>query len=236
MNFNNMVDDFVRREPRERKPNTLYCSELGYCKRMTFFNTKYPKEFGPDTLKIFLLGDVMHDKMTEILKRSNEIKYVESEVPMTIYIPGSGLRLSGRCDDIIHMENGTSYMVEKKSCSSLVPYVKNNEPSEHHKIQLMAYLAASGIHEGFLLYMNKKNFNTKAFKIDFDQKYFDKEMARAEDIINCINNDIVPEAEAKINKGMEWQCRYACNHCSTCKKLGNDPCDYKEEEYEGNNK
>jgi len=228
MKFSNIVNDFVNTTKEERKPNTIFCSELGMCMRRIFFNIKEPVEFPPETLKVFLLGNMMHDKMSEILSLSDKIEEVQSEIPATIYVPGIGLRLSGRCDDIITVD-GKKYIVEKKSCSSLSYYREQNKPSEHHKLQIMAYMAAFGIHQGFLLYMNKKNFDTESFEIEFDQKTFDKELDRVKDIMVFVNNNIIPKAEAKFNKELKWQCQF-CPYKERCDKIGVEERNYMEEQ------
>ena len=68
IDFNEMADNFVRRESRPKTIGRYYPSEIGMCIRKVWYSYVDPKDLSPDLLKIFSLGHMIHDLVVDIFK------------------------------------------------------------------------------------------------------------------------------------------------------------------------
>ena len=118
---------------RSKKKNVIgryYPSMLGGCIRKLWYSYKVPKEFALDTLKIFAVGNTMHERIQDIVKKNTplvpeyhmELK-VDDEITVSGYV------------DLYDKEKKEVY--ELKTIKSL-HYA--SKPSKHHLIQLMFYM------------------------------------------------------------------------------------------------
>lgn len=213
--FDSMIDKYVEREVKPKQVGRYYPSEVGNCLRKVWYSYKYPQKIDKDLLKIFEVGDMLHGFVVEVLKseKNKEVELIKSELPFEVNL--KNFVVSGRVDDLILIkESGKEILVEVKSTKN-IEMVKT--PIINHKMQLMFYMTATGIHNGVILYIDKNNLKSKIFEIPF------KDMEAAE-IINrfeylhkhLIENDL-PEAEAKEVQDMKWMCNF-CEYAEKCNK------------------
>lgn len=207
-----IICENLKREQKERTPRTLYCSEIGYCKRKVYFDYFNPKEVPSEIMKKFFLGDVIHEKVTEMLRNHY---YVSSEQPVVIYLPSVDFRLSGRYDDLVTTEEG-KMLIEKKSVSD-ISFI--SKPLYHHLMQTNLYMKALGVEDAQIVYIDKPNLAVKSFHVKFSNEIFREALDRVYDIVRHIMKRRIPKAEAKLNQEMSWQCKF-CPFQDECMKAG----------------
>ena len=96
VDIDKLIEKELRTKNKKRDDDTLYASEIGYCLRKTFYNYFEPREFPSEMLKRFIVGDLIHEKITELLQK----KYlVKSEERVVLYINEGDFRIVGRYDD-----------------------------------------------------------------------------------------------------------------------------------------
>ena len=159
--FNAMVDAFFKKEQKKKDIGRYYPSEIGSCLRKVWYSYKEPVEFAPAQIKIFELGNIMHDFIAKVLKsdKNPHVELLKEEFPFKEEI--DGFVISGRIDDLIMLKaDGTQLLVEVKSTKS-IGYV--NEASPAHESQLQLYMHFLGVHDGVVLYVDKTNLQTKWF-------------------------------------------------------------------------
>ena len=195
------------------KPRTFYCSEIAYCPRQLYYKRLIPKEYPPETLKIFMLGDMIHDKLSEIL--GFKYKEIESEGRITLYMPIEDIRFGGRFDDLVRHED-QEILIEKKSCASLYYIEAANKPHHHHLVQLMLYIKALGLNKGYIIYIEKNTLKTKTFEVEYDAKLLFEAIARASLVQECLDTNTLPDKKPLGS----WQCKF-CPHKKECDKNEN---------------
>jgi CRISPR/Cas system-associated exonuclease Cas4 (RecB family) len=215
IDFNEMADNFVRRESRPKTIGRYYPSEIGMCIRKVWYSYVDPKDLSPDLLKIFSLGHMIHDLVVDIFKseKNPHIELVKSELPFKAEI--DDFLISGRIDNLIMIKaDSTNLLVEVKSTADL-KYVSN--PSPHNIDQLQLYMHFTGTHDGILLYIDKKNMASRVFYLPYDEKHAEKVIDKFRLLHMCLKKEIVPEPEARMGSKMKWMCRM-CEYRETCYK------------------
>jgi CRISPR-associated exonuclease Cas4 len=215
IDFNKLIDQHIFREHRSKKIGRYYPSEIGSCLRKVWYSYKYPREVEPDLLKIFEVGNIMHDFVVEVLKseRTPEVELLKSEFPFKLQF--EDFLVSGRVDDLILVkESGRNILVEVKSCSN-ISFVK--KPQNHHVMQLQLYMHAIGVHNGLLLYVEKSNLQTKIFEIQYDESKSLEILERFKILHKCLTESKLPDAEAKNREDMKWMCKF-CECKERCDK------------------
>jgi len=209
LDFNSLVEEYLLAQQDEHpiKPRTFHCSELGYCPRKIYYKRFLQKKPDLKALKNFVLGDLIHEKLTQML----EFKYeeIESEGRIVLYLPREDIRFAGKFDDLVRVDN-KEYLIEKKSTRSLL-YI--TEPLYHHKIQLMFYMKALGLQEGYLVYIDKKSFDTSCFKLSFDPELFNQVLKKIIRIQKNIDEKRLPRKQPL----GEWECN-CCPYKEICAK------------------
>lgn len=211
--FNAMVDAFFKKEQKKKDIGRYYPSEIGSCLRKVWYSYKEPVEFAPAQIKIFELGNIMHDFIAKVLKsdKNPHVELLKEEFPFKEEI--DGFVISGRIDDLIMLKaDGTQLLVEVKSTKS-IGYV--NEASPAHESQLQLYMHFLGVHDGVVLYVDKTNLQTKWFPVKYGE-------GKAKDVINrfkalhkCLVNDVLPIPEARASAKTLWMCRF-CEYNDKC--------------------
>ena len=209
----NQREERGKRGPADR---TFYCSEIGYCPRKLYYKRVMPKDYSVETLKVFILGDMIHEKMTEIL--GFKYKELESEGRLCLYIPTEDIRISGKYDDLIRTEDDEAIVIEKKSVASLY-YI--NKPHGHHELQAMLYMKALGVDKAYIIYIEKNTLKTKTYPIEFNLKTMSKALDKAAGVQKCLDQGVLPPKQPI----GAWECGF-CNWRSEC---GKEFCPRKEE-------
>ncbi len=215
MDFDAMVDNYLKRESWPKQEGRYYPSEIGSCMRKIWYSYKHPKKVGTELLKIFHVGNIMHDFIVDVLQseKNPHVELLEAEFPVKITRPD--FVISGRIDDIILIRaNGKKILVEVKSHKD-VRFLK--EPNKTHVMQLQFYMYASGIKDGLLLYINKTDLKTKTFEIVYDENASQEILKRFEKLHQLLLNNQLPEPESKQNPKTAWMCNN-CDYKDLCEK------------------
>jgi CRISPR/Cas system-associated exonuclease Cas4 (RecB family) len=217
IDFNAMIDNHLKREHRPKGIGRYYPSEIGMCMRKTFYSYKFPTEIKPDLVKIFEVGNILHDFVVDVLKseKTPGIKLLKSEFPFEEKI--NDFTISGRIDDLILLElSGKEVLVEVKSTGN-IDFVR--EAMHHNVMQLQLYMHLLKIHNGVVLYIDKRNLQSKVFSISYDENEAKKILDRFKALHTSLTKDYLPDPEARASREGVWMCKY---------------CEYREKCYEEN--
>jgi len=210
--FNWFVEKYLHREFKPKQIGRYYPSEIGNCIRKVWFSYKYPIQIKSDLIKIFEMGNILHNFVVNVLKseKNPEVELLESEMPFKIDM--GDFLISGRIDNLLLLkENSKKILVEVKSTSSIKSIT---EPMSHNVMQLQLYMHALNIHDGTLLYVEKNTLKSKVFYVEFKQEIANHALERFRLLHKFLNDDIAPIAEAK-NNGKKWECNY-CDYREMC--------------------
>ncbi len=215
IDFNKVIERFLEKEIHEKKIGRYYPSEIGRCLRNLYYSYKYPVKVKPRLLKIFELGNIMHDFVVKVLKSEKipEIELIDSEIPIELKV--DDFVISGRIDDLILLKtDNRKILVEVKSCKDIRSI---NKPQNSHMIQLQFYMHVTGIKEGILLYIDKTTLETKSFKLEYDAFWAELIIERFRKLHRALVNDKLPLPEAKIVEEIRWMCNF-CEYKEKCEK------------------
>ncbi|MEK6888273.1 MAG: PD-(D/E)XK nuclease family protein [Candidatus Aenigmatarchaeota archaeon] len=215
INFDQMIDNHLHRENKPKEIGRYYPSEIGTCMRKVWYSYKFPMETNPELMKIFELGNILHDFVVKVLKseKNPEVELLKTELPFRQEI--EDFLVSGRIDNIILIKaSGKNILIEVKSTGN-IDFVE--EAMHHNKIQLQLYMHATGIHNGILLYVDKRNLKSKVFSVDYNEEEALKIIDRFKALNKLLKADALPDPEARSGKGSLWMCRY-CEYRDKCYK------------------
>ena len=163
LDFDRLIEQHIRREVTPKNHGRYYPSEIGGCLRRVYYSYTVPKPVKMDLQKIFEVGNIMHDFIAEVLRseKNPEVKLIDSELPFKLEM--NGFLSSGRIDDLLLVTtSGKKLLVEVKSTSNVEMV---DEPKEDNVMQLQLYMHVMGVHDGVLLYVDKRNLMTRSFVI-----------------------------------------------------------------------
>jgi len=217
LNFDEMIDKHITREFRAKEQGRYYPSEIGGCLRKVWYSYKDPKPVHLDLQKIFEVGNILHDFVAQVLssERNPEVELIKSEMPFKIEM--KGFLISGRIDDLLLVKaSGKEILVEVKSTANL-DYVDGPKPE--NEMQLQLYMHATGVHNGILLYIDKRNLKTKVFTVPFKEVIAAEALDRFNKLHNFLSQNNLPEAEGRFSREEEigWMCD-KCDWRSHCYK------------------
>ncbi len=213
IDFDKLIENHLAREFRPKQEGRYYPSEIGTCIRKIWYSYKYPQEVKPDLIKIFEVGNIMHDFVTKVLKseKNPHIELLQSEVPFRVEI--DDFVVSGRIDDLLLVrENGKSILVEVKSTKSLF---YQTGPSHSHVMQLQFYMYATGVHDGIVLYVDKNNLQTRAFEVEYSEATARQIIERFRRLHEDLRSNKLPPEEAKLARELNWMCSF-CEYREKC--------------------
>ncbi len=215
IDFNKMVDNYLKRENRPKTIGRYYPSEIGTCMRKVWYSYKFPQETQPELTKIFEMGNIMHDFVVKVLKsdKNPEVDLLKSEFPFQHNI--DDFLVSGRIDNLILVKlNNKEVLVEVKSTGN-TDFIEDAAP--HNIVQLQLYMHLLDVHDGILLYIDKRNMNSKVFTIRYNKEGAEKIIDRFRKLHGHLNADTIPEPEARSDRKTMWMCRF-CEHREKCYK------------------
>ncbi len=213
--FNEMVTRHIERVSRPKTLGRYYPSEIGGCMRKTWYSYKRPKQLQPELLKIFEMGNMVHDFVVKVLEseKNKDVQLLQSEFPLKIEQPD--FLISGRVDDLVLVKaSGKTFVVEVKSTKS-IDYV--GTASKPHVMQLQLYMHATGIHNGIVLYVDKGNLQSKQFEVEYDKAEVKRILERFGELHKLLSSNLLPIDEAKKDSTKQWLCRF-CEYAETCEK------------------
>ncbi|MEM5871517.1 MAG: Dna2/Cas4 domain-containing protein [Candidatus Aenigmatarchaeota archaeon] len=215
IDFEKLIDNYLQRETKEKKIGIYYPSEIGNCLRKIWFTYKKPKQLDKEKIKVLQVGLMLHDFIADVLRseKNQDVRLLDSEVPFKIDF--SEFSISGRVDDVLIVEKDQKkILVEVKSVKMLS---MAKEPSLPHLMQIQLYMYALGIHDGIILYVEKPSLKIKEFEVKYDPEMIKSIIERFKLLHEHLKSDLIPNAEAKELKHMEWMCRY-CEYVEECEK------------------
>ena len=213
IDFNQLINNYLKREIRSKSIGRYYPSEAGNCLRKSYYSYKIPRDVDEDLIKVFELGNMLHTFITNALdsEKNPHIEVLESE--SSFQLPIDEILISGRIDDIISVKlDNKKYVVEVKSTSMLEA---TKEPSEGHLYQLHVYMHHTGIYNGIILYIERNTLQSKAFYVDYNPAIFNEVATRFRALHKFLTKEILPHPEAKIESKMNWQCN-RCQYRQEC--------------------
>ncbi len=215
IDFNVLIDNYLQRDLRPKTVGRYYPSEIGTCLRKVWYSYMLPKETEAELRKIFFVGDLIHNFIVDVIKseKNPSVDLKAAELPFVI--PVDDFTVSGRIDDIVTLkvENKT-LLIEVKSTSYL-DY--QEEPKESHVIQLMLYMRAMSIFDGFVLYVEKNTLKTKSFPVAYNEELVNLTLNRFRTLHKSLTTKAIPDPEARIVKSLGWMCA-KCNYREECYK------------------
>ncbi len=213
IDFDKMIDNYLYKENRPKEVGRYYPSEIGTCLRKVWYSYKFPKEVQPDLLKVFELGNILHDFVVDVLKseKNPDVELLKSEFPFRQEV--EEFVISGRIDNLILVKiSGKQVLVEVKSTGN-VDLV--DEAMPHNIIQLQLYMHVLGTHDGILLYIDKRNLKSKVFPITYNEQEAMKIIGRFKALHKFLKMDAMPDPEAREKRDTLWMCRY-CEYRDKC--------------------
>jgi CRISPR/Cas system-associated exonuclease Cas4 (RecB family) len=222
IDFNKMIDAYLKKEHRPKGMGRYFPSEIGICMRKTWYSYKYPQEIKAELLRVFEVGNIMHTFVVEVLKseKNPDVELLKSEFPFKFDV--DDFVISGRIDNLILVKiSGKSVLVEVKS-SANIDFVDDAMP--HNIMQLQLYMHALQVHDGILLYIDKRNLNSKVFTIHYNEKAAAMVIDRFKALHKHLTEETLPDPEARGKKDMLWLCRL-CEYRERC--YGDTPKDSK---------
>lgn len=217
LDFNALIEKYLYRERKPKEIGRYYPSEVGNCLRKTWFSYKYPQDFDVDKQRFFEMGNILHEYIVKVFKseKTPEVKLLKAEFPFQITV--DDFIISGRIDDLLLLTvENKELLVEVKSTSNLKLITG---PKPHHAMQLQFYMHATGVHDGALLYLEKNTLQSKVYSVQFTQNAADEAFARFKALHAFLKNDELPPAEAKLEKELNWFCKY-CEYKPKCDLAG----------------
>lgn len=202
------INQFYLENQKDRTQTRFYISDAGKCHRQIFYSFKNApkKQIEPNFLRLFDLGNHVHQMIMRSLLNIKGIRVVATE----INIPPQEI-ISGRADAIIS-EGEELYVLDIKSMNSRTfGYLK--EPKEDNVLQVQLYLYYFHIKKGILLYMDKDKLLLKEFVVDSDTKQVEKLLGELNALKGQIDSNVIPQRLNDYPKN--WRCRY-CKFKTTC--------------------
>ena len=91
-----MIDNHLHKENRPKEIGRYYPSEIGTCMRKVWYSYKFPMETNPELLKVFELGNILHDFVVQVLQseKNPEVELLKYEFPFKVEI--DDFLISGR--------------------------------------------------------------------------------------------------------------------------------------------
>ncbi len=213
IDFNEMIDNHLKREHKPKGIGRYYPSEIGMCMRKIWYSYKCPVEMKPELVKIFELGNILHDFVVQVMKseKNPHVQLLKSEFPFLHEM--DGFTISGRIDNLLLIKSsGKEVLVEVKSTGD-IGFV--HEAAPHNIVQLQLYMHMLGIHDGILLYVDKKTLLSRVFPVEYKKEEAEKVLERFRQLHSALVEDKIPEPEAAKSQKMQWMCRF-CEYREKC--------------------
>ncbi|EFD92860.1 MAG: hypothetical protein BJBARM5_0363 [Candidatus Parvarchaeum acidophilus ARMAN-5] len=209
-----VIDEYLEEESRPKKIGVYYPSEIGMCIRRSYYSYFISKPTETKALRIFALGNNVHEFIAKALKDSEKFAVAEEEKPIKIEYKGedTNFAIYGRIDDYVETKEGKKIIIEAKSTGDIN---KVTEADPKHKMQISLYLAAQPADYGLLVYADKKNLEIKQFKVEYNKEEHEKVMQRFKDLDYHLRNKILPPAEYYFDNNKVWECKY-CPYYQEC--------------------
>ena len=173
------VDEWrVRSEVPRHRPGWFSASELGEDDETLIERYRGVLRYNGHTareLRVFDNGRDRDGSWKRYLQEAG-LSAVGEEDAREIVI--NHLRLRGSLDDIArNPDTGDLFVIEFKTMNPYL-YGRLHEPKPEHKLQVMAYMAATAIHQSMVLYESKGDQAVRGFYVPFDGVVWNEQAAR----------------------------------------------------------
>jgi CRISPR/Cas system-associated exonuclease Cas4 (RecB family) len=207
LNFDRLIEQHIQKEVRPKNHGRYYPSEIGTCMRKVYYSYTIPRPIKIDLQKIFEVGNIMHDFIAEVLRseKNPEVKLLDSELPFKLDM--KDFVISGRIDDLLLITaSDKKLLVEVKSTSNVEMV---DEPRDENVMQLQLYMHVMKIHDGVLLYVDKRNLLTRSFTIAYDEDQAAEALNRFLLLHRALNERALPEPEGRTTRkgSIGWMCK-----------------------------
>jgi len=210
---------------RERQVGEYYCTDLGNCIRKTWYKyqgielEEADREEEVRMLKVFERGNLLHEWITDRLRM--HVDQIGGTLRDEVSIVMPDLRedfvIRGRIDNLITTDDGYEIIEVKTTARIPSPRGRKTMPMPHHVAQVMPYLMFSPSAKAGILYLEPNTLKTAFFEVKRDKFALQDLWRKANDLHQALLNNILPDAEAKLKKDEEWQCKY-CEFSGLCDK------------------
>lgn len=209
MNLLELLRENVNVFSNEREDG-LHPSQLSltpYCLRKHCYEKKVGRTTSPDLQARFNIGHVLHD-----FYRDHYWKHVIVENERRVCFDYKGHKVVGHCDSIMVL-NGKKYILEIKTMSAdtwnMIRYAQQT-----HINQLHYYMYGTGIHAGYLVYINKDTGSVKEFDIPYNRNTLQECLDLVEEVGGLDLNGELPDRHKKCTNGSKM--RAYCAYASIC--------------------
>lgn len=203
-------------DPERHSPSSLL-----QCHRKTMYRQLNAPEEKGDPDGIFWFGtrfeeDLVLPFLQEAVAGDDAFVSNSLWVDYTRETPAGEIRIKGSTDPAIVDTHGTPILPTEIKTKSSVENI--DEPSDHHRAQLHAYLV--GLNEkydrdlsrGVLVYGARKTLNITAFEVTFDHKFWtDTVLEWATEHTQYRLGETLPPAEPEY----DWECQF-CSYRQRC--------------------
>lgn len=203
-----LKESLTRKDDKKRIPGFFYASEAGYCPRKIYYSFKKKTEYGVTTMGIFRIGNMMHEVLQNLYEKNEDLIVVEPERRTQLCF--DDFNITGHIDLYLMDKYGKRMIYEFKTVNNIYYIRKERKPNSTHIAQLMIYLKAERLEEGFLVYVDRRNFDMEIIKVKFDEKLYKSLIAKFRLIQEHMNNGTLPPMQAE-----DWECKY-CNFQEDC--------------------
>lgn len=203
--------------------NEFHASMMGLCLRYLYYiykNEIEPKgvrEIPFERLKILGIGKLFHQWLQSVLSEKFFVIH-EGRGEETIDINGEKVKIIGTFDTLLILKKGKGLLddkdiiIEIKTVSSLSGV---RDVLEHHLMQVNFYMNSLNIDDGFIIYLDRDNFNFKIFHVKKDEALYEKLKERVISLYTHIKGSKLPPAEARFDSNRLWECKY-CPYVEMC--------------------
>ena len=202
-------------------------TELSGCVRNSYFSRLYPEEFDDRTMRVFLLGNVLHELVQDNVKDviGDKLDHIENEKAFHYLLPldktnGKQILISGRLDTIFYLKGDEKPIIVDYKTTANSYYNKINGPKKEHIDQINYYLACTLADHGMVVYIDKRNLEVVQHTVKFSQETFDEMVNFAIQLDTALETETVPPVDYPL-MDERGNCKY-CRHKVKCKEAGRD--------------
>lgn len=215
--FKEYFKDKRARELSKTPDNVIFATEASnICMRLVYFNRKTISEMPIEGMFRTLTGDLHHNFIQGILlpwaKQNKLIDDYSTECRFRIncsdFIKESDCVISGRLDGWF-TKNNIEYDIEIKPSNAQLK-------DEQYKMQLTQGMYARKSDNGIIYFYNPMSGVPTEKLIKYDKQLIEIPVKRAIGISDCLKNNTLPFAEAKLRKEIGWQCEKICPYKIIC--------------------
>ncbi len=218
-----------------KDPEVHTPSKLLQCHRKASYARQNAPREGPPPEGLFWIGSEFEEQVIVPFLRdavTGEDTYVQNSlwIDETIETDEEELRLRGSTDPAIVTQDADPILLTEVKTTTSIEHL--DEPKEHHRAQLHAYLHAltnenndSSVIDGLLLYGSRETLDIKAFHVPFDTAFWQR-------IVEWMATQTAYEAAEELppaDPEREWECSY----CSFQHRCGKADTPYKDIGYDG---